>query len=36
MPNLFDYKLHRYFDYKPLSKEEAARGEIGIPRVLNM
>ncbi len=36
MPNLFDYKLHRYFDYKPLSKEEAARGDIGIPRVLNM
>ncbi|MCQ2507523.1 MAG: 2-hydroxyacyl-CoA dehydratase [Dorea sp.] len=36
MPNLFDYKLHRYFDYEPLSAEEAPRGEIGIPRVLNM
>ena len=36
MPNLFEYKMHRYFDYKPLSKEEATRGEIGIPRVLNM
>ena len=36
MPNLFDYKLHRYFDYEPLSEEEAKRGEIGIPRVLNI
>lgn len=32
MPNLFDYKLHRYFDYKPLSKEEAPRRD-RIPRV---
>ena len=36
MPNLFDYKFHRYFDYEPLSEEEAKRGVIGIPRVLNM
>ncbi|MGN0333904.1 MAG: acyl-CoA dehydratase activase-related protein [Lachnospiraceae bacterium] len=36
LPNLFEYKLHRYFDYTPLSDEEAVRGEIGIPRVLNM
>ena len=28
--------LHRYFDYEPLSEEEAKRGSIGIPRVLNM
>ena len=36
MPNLFEYKLHRYFDYEPLSEEEAKHGLIGIPRVLNM
>ena len=30
------YKLSRIFNYKPLSKEEATRGEIGIPRVLNI
>ena len=26
----------RYFDYQPLGEEEAKRGAIGIPRVLNM
>ncbi len=36
IPNLFAYKYQRLFDYKPLKKEEAWRGEIGIPRVLNM
>ncbi len=36
MPNLFDYKMKRYFGYTPLEKEEALRGTIGIPRVLNM
>lgn len=36
LPNLFEYKLKRYFDYEPLSEEEAVRGTIGIPRVLNM
>ena len=36
IPNLFDYKLNRYFDYTPLTKEEAKRGSVGIPRVLNM
>ena len=36
VPNLFDYKFKRVFGYKPLSPEEAYRGEIGIPRVLNM
>ncbi len=35
-PNLFEYKYHRTFDYEPLSPAEATRGEIGIPRVLNM
>ncbi len=37
VPNLFDYKYKRLFDYyTPLDKEDAARGEIGIPRALNM
>ena len=36
LPNLFDYKFHRLFDYEPLSDEEATRGTVGIPRVLNM
>ena len=36
LPNLFDYKLKRYFDYTPLPAGEAKRGVIGIPRVLNM
>ena len=36
LPNLFDYKMHRYFDYTPLDRNEATRGTIGIPRVLNM
>ncbi len=36
IPNLFDYKLDRYFSYAVLSKEESRRGVVGIPRVLNM
>ena len=36
VPNLFDYKLHRYFDYEPLPKKEASKGTVGLPRVLNM
>ena len=36
LPNLFEYKLKRYFDYTPLSEEDARRGTIGIPRVLNI
>ena len=36
LPNLFAYKLKRYFDYEPLSEENAPNGIIGIPRVLNM
>ncbi|MGN0430389.1 MAG: acyl-CoA dehydratase activase-related protein [Acetatifactor sp.] len=36
VPNLYEYKLHRLFDYTPLSEEEATRGTVGIPRVLNM
>ena len=36
LPNLFDYKLKRYFGYQPKKEDEAKRGVIGIPRVLNM
>ena len=36
MPNLYDYKFHRYFDYEPLPADTAKRGVIGIPRVLNI
>ncbi len=36
LPNLFDYKYERVFDYESLPKEEAPKGVIGIPRVLNM
>ncbi len=36
IPNLFEYKLNRYFDYESLPVEEAERGIIGIPRVLNI
>lgn len=36
VPNLFDYKLKRIFNYEPLSADEAKRGTVGIPRVLNM
>ncbi len=35
-PNLYDYKRHRLFDYEPLTAEQATRGTVGIPRVLNM
>lgn len=35
-PNMFTYKQKRIFGYKPLSEDEAPRGTIGIPRVLNM
>ncbi|MDO4266615.1 MAG: acyl-CoA dehydratase activase-related protein, partial [Eubacteriales bacterium] len=36
IPNLFDYKLKRMFGYEPLPADEAIRGKVGIPRVLNM
>lgn len=35
IPNLFEYKFQRLFDYEPLSDEEGTRGTVGIPRVLN-
>ncbi len=36
IPNLFDYKYKRYFNYKPLPQAEAERGVIGMPRALNI
>ncbi|TCL59993.1 putative CoA-substrate-specific enzyme activase [Kineothrix alysoides] len=36
IPNLFEYKLKRIFGYEPLPTDEAKRGRVGIPRVLNM
>ncbi len=36
VPNLYDYKLKRLFSYVPLELNEAPRGTVGLPRVLNM
>lgn len=36
IPNLYDYKYKRAFAYKPLRSENAPRGVIAIPRVLNI
>lgn len=36
LPNLFAYKYQRLFQYQPLGKEQALRGTMGIPRVLNL
>jgi len=36
IPDLYDYKYKRIFDYVPLAMEKAVRGVIGIPRVLNI
>ena len=36
LPNMYKYKYERLFSYEPLSEEQAYRGTIGIPRVLNM
>lgn len=35
IPNMFEYKYNRLFNYIPLESSKAPRGEIGIPRVLN-
>ncbi len=35
LPNLYEYKNKRIFGYTPLSPDEATRGQVGIPRVLN-
>ena len=34
--DLSAWKLRRIFDYSPLAEEEAPRGVLGLPRVLNM
>lgn len=36
VPNLFEYKYNRLFNYVPLPVDKAKRGVVGIPRVLNM
>jgi len=36
LPNLVAYRQERLLDYPVLSKEEAQRGSIGLPRALNM
>ncbi|MBR2827656.1 MAG: 2-hydroxyacyl-CoA dehydratase, partial [Bacilli bacterium] len=36
LPNMYSWKYDRLFSYTPRKLEEAKRGEIGIPRVLNM
>lgn len=37
IPNLYEFKYKRLFSYyKPLPLDQAPRGEVGIPRVLNL
>ncbi|WP_394870983.1 acyl-CoA dehydratase activase-related protein [Clostridium butyricum] len=36
IPNLYEYKYNRIFNYESLELNKAKRGIIGIPRVLNM
>jgi len=36
IPNLYEYKLKRIFDYESLPIDQAKRGTVGIPRVLNI
>ncbi len=36
VPNLYDWKMKRIFGYEPLESYDAPRGEVGIPRALNM
>lgn len=36
IPNLYDYKFKQLLSYQALSENEAPRGTIGIPMVLNM
>ena len=35
-PNMVEFKRQRMFAYPPLPEEEAERGTVGLPRVLNM
>ncbi|MCL2500144.1 MAG: 2-hydroxyacyl-CoA dehydratase [Defluviitaleaceae bacterium] len=36
LPNLFEAKYKRVFDYEPLPEFKAKRGAVGLPRVMNM
>ncbi len=36
IPNLYEYKNKLLFSYEPLPADQAKRGTVGIPRVLNM
>ena len=36
LPNLFEWKYKRLFNYVPRKPDEAPMGDVGIPRVLNM
>jgi len=36
LPDLYEYKLNRLFSYESLAEEDAKRGHVAIPRVLNM
>lgn len=36
IPNLFDYKKERFLGFQSLEADEAERGIVGIPRVLNL
>ena len=36
VPNIFQYKYNEIIKYKSLTEQEAKRGVVGIPRVLNM
>ncbi len=36
VPNLFEYKMNRIFSYASLDADQAPRGTVGLPRVLNM
>lgn len=36
IPNLFEYKYKKLFSYESLTPDKAVRGQVGIPRVLNM
>ena len=36
IPNLYEYKYKKLFSYVPLTLDKAPRGQVGIPRVLNL
>ena len=36
IPNMYAWKLKRIFDYEPLPADQAPRGVIGLPRVMNV